>query len=127
MHFSDDWLFDEKIFSRSSLDCSTLLFQFIISFTFGQQFEKKRNKIDVLSEEPYPLHRGGATGRANRLMCDDRDDDARDGPALRSSGTRLVCGVPGDRESRVALGCTPTTTYLPSYYYSRAVIRGESR
>lgn len=127
MHFSDDWLFDEKIFSRSSLDCSTLLFQFIISFTFGQQFEKKRNKIDVLSEEPYPLRRGGATGRANRLMCDDRDDDARDGPALRSSGTRLVCGVPGDRESRVALGCTPTTTYLPSYYYSRAVIRGESR
>lgn len=25
-----------------------------------------------------------------RLMCDDRDDDARDGLALRSSGTRLV-------------------------------------
>lgn len=94
MHFSDDWLFDEKIFSRSSLDCSTLLFQFIISFTFGQQFEKKRNKIDVLSEEPYPLRRGGATGRANRLMmCDDRDDDARDGPSLRSSGTRLVSEV----------------------------------
>ncbi|KYM96312.1 Serine-arginine protein 55 [Cyphomyrmex costatus] len=41
----------------------------------------------------YPLRRGGATGRANRLMCDDRDDDARDGPALRSSGTRLVSEV----------------------------------
>jgi len=82
-----------KRFSQLSLDCSTLLFQFIISFTFGQQFEKKRNKIDVLSEEPYPLRRGGATGRANRLMCDDRDDDARDGPALRSSGTRLVSEV----------------------------------
>lgn len=55
---------------------------------------EKRNKIDVLSEEPYPLRRGGATGRANRLMmCDDRDDDARDGPALRSSGTRLVSEV----------------------------------
>lgn len=95
MHFSNDWLFDETIFSRSSLDCSTLLFQFIISFTFGQQFEKKRNKIDVLSEESYPLRRGGATGRANRLMmCDDRDDDARDGPA-RSSGTRLVSEVSG--------------------------------
>lgn len=81
------------LMKKYSLD-STLLFQFIISFTFGQQFEKKRNKIDVLSEEPYPLRRGGATGRANRLMmCDDRDDDARDGPALRSSGTRLVSEV----------------------------------
>lgn len=65
-------------------------FNLLFHLRFGQQFEKKRNKIDVLSEEPYPLRRGGATGRANRLMCDDRDDDARDGPALRSSGTRLV-------------------------------------
>jgi hypothetical protein len=97
----------KRSLTQSSLDCSTLLFQFIISFTFGQ-FEKKENKIDVLSEEPYPLRRGGATGRANRLMmCDDRDDDARDGPALRSSGTRLVVrGVPGERESRMALGYT---------------------
>lgn len=65
-------------------------FNLLFHLRFGQQFEKKRNKIDVLSEEPYPLRRGGATGRANRLMCDDRDDDARDEPALRSSGTRLV-------------------------------------
>ncbi|KYQ57193.1 Serine-arginine protein 55 [Trachymyrmex zeteki] len=43
--------------------------------------------------KPYPLRRGGATGRANRLMCDDRDDDARGGPSLRSSGTRLVSEV----------------------------------
>ncbi|KZC05467.1 Serine-arginine protein 55 [Dufourea novaeangliae] len=55
---------------------------------------RKNNKIDVLSEEPCPLRRGGATGRANRLMmCDDKDDDARDGPALWSSGTRLVSEV----------------------------------
>lgn len=33
-------------------------------------------KIDVLSEEPCPLRRGGATGRANRvqlMMCDDKE------------------------------------------------------
>ncbi|KAL2716085.1 serine-arginine protein 55 isoform X1 [Vespula squamosa] len=41
--------------------------------------------------QPFPLRRGGATGRANRLMmCDDRDDN---GPALRSSDTRLVSEV----------------------------------
>lgn len=91
--------------------------------------EKNENKIDVLSEEPCPLRRGGATGRANRLMmCDDRDDDAHDGPALRSSGTRLVVwGVPGETERAAWHWGTPTTTYLPSCYYSRAVIRGESR
>lgn len=90
---------------------------------------EKRNKIDVLSEEPCPLHRGGVTGRANRLMmCDDRDDDARDGLALRSSGTRLVSEVSRVRESRVfgALGCTPIYHHLSTTcYYSRAVIRGE--
>lgn len=71
---------------------STLLFQFIISFTLRPAvFEEKQNKIDVLSEEPYSLRRGRATGRANRLMMydDDKDDDAHDGPALRSSDT---CG-----------------------------------
>lgn len=42
------------------------LFQFIISFTFGQQL-RKNNKIDVLSEEPMSSSPWrGATGRANR-------------------------------------------------------------
>lgn len=95
LHFSDDWLLylmQRYSLTQSSLDCSTLLFQFIISFTLRPAvFEEKQNKIDVLSEEPYPLRRGRATGRANRLMMydDDKDDDAHDGPALRSSGT---CG-----------------------------------
>lgn len=94
LHFFDDWLYLTQRYSltQSSLDCPTLLFQFIISFTLRPAvFEEKQNKIDVLSEEPYPLRRGRATGRANRLMMydDDKDDDAHDGPALRSSGT---CG-----------------------------------
>lgn len=117
------------ILSIESRLFSTLLFQFIISFTFGQQFEKKRNKLDVLSEEPYPLRRGGVTGRANRLMmCDDRDDDARDGPALRSSGTRLVSEV--SRVTERAAWHWDVHLPPPIYhhiYYSRAVIRGESR
>lgn len=67
-----------------------LLFQFII-LIYVRPGVEKNNKIDLLSEEPYPLRRGGATGRANRLMmCDDRDDD---GPALRSSDTRMVSEV----------------------------------
>lgn len=93
-----------------------------------RQFEKIRNKIDVLSEEPYPLRRGGATDRANRLMMrDDRDDDARDGPALRSSGTRLVSEVSRVTErAALALGCTSIYHHLSTtYYYSRAVICGE--
>lgn len=69
LHFFDDWLYLTQRYSltQSSLDCSTLLFQFIISFTLRPAvFEEKQNKIDVLSEEPYPLRRGRATGRANR-------------------------------------------------------------
>lgn len=71
----------------------------IYYFIYVRPTVEKNNKIDVLSEEPCPLHRGGVTGRANRLMmCDDKDDDARDGPALRSSGTRLVSEVSRVRE-----------------------------
>ena len=52
---------------------SKVVFDFLIFFTFGKELRKK-NKIDVLSEEPCPLRRGGATGRANRLMMyDDKE------------------------------------------------------
>lgn len=80
--FSDDWLlpFDDNItfftpgrVSIVSYDITFSIYYFIY-VTRVQQFEKKRNKIDVLSEEPYPLRRGGATGRADRLMMyDDRE------------------------------------------------------
>lgn len=103
--------------------------QFIISFTFRPAvLRKKQNKIDVLSEEPCPLRRGGATGRANRLMmCDDRDDDARDGLALRSSGTRLVSEVSRVTERAAWHWGVHLPPIQPPCYYSRAVIRGESR
>lgn len=72
--------FDNEIHfhSRSSLDCPSLDVTFSIYYFIyvraSNSFEKKRNKIDVLSEESYPLRRGGATGRADRLMmCDDRE------------------------------------------------------
>lgn len=98
----------------------------------ASSFEEKQNKIDVLSEEPYPLRRGRATGRANRLMMydDDKDDDAHDGPALRSSGT---CGwflrCPGWQREPRGMGVYTYIYHLSTImlYYLRAVIRGESR
>lgn len=87
----------------------------IYYFIYVRPTVEKNNKIDVLSEEPCPLRRGGATGRANRLMmCDDKDDDARDGPALRSSGTRLVSEVSRVREIAAWhwVHLPPTTFYF---------------
>lgn len=98
MYFSNDWLsFDENEFLTQSISRILRRVPFsIYYFIYVRPTVEKNNKIDVLSEEPCPLRRGGATDRANRLMmCDDKDDDARDGPALRSSGTRLV----SDRQS----------------------------
>lgn len=70
--FSNDWLlpFDDEIHLSlpvSSLDCPrdvTFSIYYFIYVRASNSFEKKRNKIDVLSEESYPLRRGGATGRA---------------------------------------------------------------
>lgn len=46
----------------------------MFNFLYVRQGIEKNNKIDVLSEEPCPLRRGGATGRANRLtMYDDKE------------------------------------------------------
>lgn len=89
----------------------------IYYFIYVRPTVEKNNKIDVLSEEPCPLRRGGVTGRANRLMCDDKDDDARDGPALRSSGTRLVSEV-----SRVREIAAWHWVHLPptTFYYLRS-------
>ncbi|PBC32749.1 hypothetical protein APICC_01934 [Apis cerana cerana] len=49
------------------------------------------------------------------MMCDDKDDDARDGPALRSSGTSIIFTLSDPSVSHILLTFYYSTLLLTLY------------